>query len=795
MDAIGHDLRHAIRSLIRRPAFSALAVVTLAIGMGLNAVAFTAANAMFLKPHAGSHRPDAGWIFRTSKGDATGPLSIRDVEAVARGARSFSMVSAEGRVPLALGWNGQTEEVWSLLVTRNYFSVLDETPASGRTFGTDPGVDERAVLVSERFWKQRFGNAPLSGQMLTLNGVDFGIIGIVRVGHLGPGGIFDPDLWVPLESRFAMRLPANLEEQDHNWLTAFGRLASGATIASARGELTAIFRMAGPEKGAGGDFVRLADRHPEARSMRVFGFVGLASVGIVLLIACFNVAGLLLARSLERAREIAVRRALGAGSFRLVRQLLAENLVLAGAAGLLAVLVAFWSGALLGNFAIPAPIPQRLDLRPDLNVALYIAGLVVIAGLVPGLAPALQAMRVSVVPALKGESAGAGRPSKARNAFVMLQVAGSTMCLAVALLLVANFAAALSVDPGFEKNNALVMLVDPSLQGFSAADTRAVVNRYVESLETTPGIVAAGVGDRMSFYVGAPKVHRVASPASTCMGQDCPGAAAYKISPGYLEALGIPVIAGRGLTEQDGREVIVSAKLAADLWPGRSPLGEPLRLADTGETVEVIGVTADIKHRMMQEPPRAAIYLPLDDEDFRRSLTIIARTSGAPEALAPAARERWRALGTSLPLPSLQTMSQRLELPLWPMRTAAWFFGVCGALAVVLATVGLFGVITYAVTQRTREFGIRAAIGASSAVLRGLVMRDALRLAAPGVAAGAAVAYLVARAGGSRLSGIDADNPAIFVAVAALQLAVAAAACLLPARRAAKADPLVCLRT
>lgn len=341
------------------------------------------------------------------------------------------------------------------------------------------------------------------------------------------------------------------------------------------------------------------------------------------------------------------------------------------------------------------------------------------------------------------------------------------------------------------------MQVEPSLQGLTAAETRTIVDAFTERLAATPGVVSVGAGDRMSFYVGYAKSERIARPGSPCTDDDCPRADTYKVAPGYFDALGIPLVAGRALTAddvKDGRRAVISANLASELWPGRSPLGQPLRLAGTGETVEVVGVSADIKHRMMHEPPVRALYLPIAADDYRGALTIIARTSVPPAAIASAARDQWRALDARLPLPVMQTMTERLRLPLWPVRTGAWFFGICGALAVLLATVGLFGAIAYAAAQRTREFGIRAAIGASSSALARLVMRDAVWLAAPGVAAGLTAAWMLARAGGSRLAGVDTGDPATYATVAVLQLAVAIAACLLPARRAARVDPILCLR-
>lgn len=799
MDGLRHDLRGACRALIRRPGFSALAILTLAVGIGLNAVAFTAVNALFLTPNAGARVADAGWIFKTSRAGATGALSIAEVDLLTREARSFAAIAAEGRMPLAMAWDGHTEEVWSLLVTPNYFDVLGERPLAGRRFNAASPADSRGVLVSERFWQDRFGRADLSGQTLTLNGVDFGVVGVIAADHRGPGGLFSPDVWVPLDARHAMRLPASLDAPSQAWLVGIARLAGSTSPAAARGELQAFFSgRRGDDAGTGGNFVLFSDRHPEARALKWLGLVALSAVGIVLLIACFNVAGLLLARSLERSREMAVRRALGAGSARLVRQLLTENLVLAGLAGAAAVVVALWSGNLLGAFAVPAPIPQHIDMRPDARLLLYVAALVIIAGVLPGVAPALQALRVNVVPTLKGDSAGGGKPSRARGAFVALQVAGSTMFLAIAVLFGVSFVSTLSTDPGFEREQALVITADPSLQGFTAGETRALIDTFVEGLAATRGVVAVGSGDRMSFYVGYPKMLPVSTPGSLCTGRDCAQADSYRIATGYLEALGIPIVAGRALTADDiksGGRAVISARLASDLWPGRSAIGQALRLASTSETVEVVGIAGDIKHRMMHEVPARAVYLPITDADYRGGLTIVVRTSVPPASLAVAVRDQWRALDARLPAPVIKTMAQRLELPLWPVRTGTWFFGVCGAPAVLLATIGLFGAIAYAAAQRTREFGIRAAIGASSGMLRRLVIADALRLAVPGVALGLAAAWTVAHASGSQLPGISAEHAGVYAAVAVVQLAVALAACAIPARRAAHSNPLVCLRS
>lgn len=798
MDAFRHDLRGGLRTLIRRPAFSALAILTLAAGIGLNAVVFAAANALFLKGSAGSHLADAGWIFRTARGVQTGALSMTDVDAIARDTRTLTLVAAEGRMPLALEWQGQTDRIWALLVTRSYFDVIDERPRAGRTF-TSSDADARAVLVSERFWRDRFGDASLSGQTLTLNGVDMAIIGVIDEGHKGPGGLFSPDVWAPLDARHAMQLPASFDAPDNRWLTALARLAPGVTPAAARGELAAmISAQPGAADDAGASFVRFRDRHPEARALKWAGIIALAAVGIVLLIACFNVAGLLLARSLERTREMAVRRALGAGPMRLARMLLAESLVLSAAAGIAAVILAYWSGSLLGAFALPAPIPQRLDLRPDVTLLLFVTALVTIAGVLPALAPALQAMRVDITRALKADTAGGGRPAKTRGPFVTLQVAGSTLFLAIAVLFGATFLSALRVDTGFEDERALVIQVQPTLQGFSAGESRTLVEAYVDRLRQTSGVVSAGSGDRVSFYVGRADVARVSTIDSTCTPDDCPTADTYHVGDGYFDALGVPIAAGRALTRDDvtlGRGAVVSARLARELWPGVSPIGQPLRLALENRTVEVVGIAGDIIHRNMHEAPARAVYLPIAAGAYADAVTVVARTSHDPAAVAAAARDAWRALDARLPVPVVQTMTERLSLPLWPARVAAWFFGVCSGLAVLLATVGLFGAIAYAAAQRTREFGIRAAVGASASRLGRLVVSDGLALALPGVVLGAAGAWLLARAAGARLPGVDTGDVLLYAAVALAQLGVALAACLWPARRAARTDPIRALRS
>jgi len=807
MDWLRHDLRHALRLFARRPAFAALAVGTLALGLGVNTVAFSAVNALVFKPFRFPGAAETGWLFVATARDPLNDSSVPVFEAIAARATALDRVAAEGRVPLAYDSGGATEEIWALMVSRSYFSIVQTTPLAGRVIGgTDAAGDDIPVLVSERFWRRRLGGDREIGRLtLTLNQRPAHVIGVLRDGYQGPGGVFEPDVWVPLEARRTLALPARYEEASAGWLTLIARPKAGVTAEAIRAEVAAIAQDAGLRPRDANDAVRVAyerfaDGHPETRQMAGAAMLGLGAVGLVLLIACFNVAGLVLARSVERRRDLGIRAALGAGRWRLSRQIFTEGLVLAAAGGAAALFVASWSASLLGVFSLPAPIPQRLHFATDWRMLAYTAGIALVAAIVPALAPIRQVARADLARWLgtagAAQSGGFGQ-RRARRAFVILQVAGSNFFLAAALMAGANFLKDWQVDPGFDADHLAVMEVDPSQYAYAPERARDLADALTSRLRNAPGVRAVSITDRVSFFVGAPNTRTISLDGQDCQVVDCPRAGVYVAGPSYFDAMGIDVVAGRPLDERDSAAsgAVVISKTAADtFWPGQNAIGRSFRLQPEGDTVHVIGVAADVIHRMMTEPRQPYVYRPPAIDAYGGTFTIVARTSSDPAALLVPMQQTLHALDPRLPTKSVQTMANRMALPLWMPRTTAGFFGACGIAAALLSMIGLFGVTYFTVNQRRREFGVRFALGATRGDVRRLVMREALQIALPGMVVGLAIAVVVGVWLQSSVTRISTTDVAPFALAVLGQALVTLLASWSPASRAGRSNPLEVLR-
>ena len=806
------DLRFAWRALLERPGFSALAVLTLAIGIGVNAVTFAAIDSLLRKPFRFAGADTLGRIHTTSQNNPYGQSSLPDFQDLARETRTLEAVFAEARMPFSLRGDGPdgtpaagvAEQAWGLLVSVNYFEALRVKPRMGRLFGPgDSRGSDVPVVVSERFWSERLGGSEsIAGRTLTLNGRIFPVIGVVPDGFQGPGGFYEPDLWLPLERLDAMKLPPDLGDRKTAWLAVLGRMKPAVTPAQARADLHGIMAQlaaAYPATNAGRGiaFTPVVEGVPEMRLIARLGWIGLGIVAIVLLIACFNVAGLLLARASERQREIGVRAALGATQGRILRQLLTEGLLLASVSGLLALIVAAWSAGLLSAFSLPSPIPQRLHIGLDARLAAFTLALVFAAGVLPALAPALQAARADLLRALRRESARGPRPSRARNAFVIAQVAGSTLLLAAALLFVRNFLNTSRVEPGFDIDRTLVLELTPTTYGYDDTRARTFFEQLAGRVGALPGIRHVALGDRAPFSVGFQTLVDVSATNDDCAATACRTAVEGGISPGYFAALGNPLRAGREITDQEYRGgaavAVVNETMASALWPAGGAIGQWVRMGKDGRLVQIVGVSADITHQYLSSDRRWYLYRPLRPSEFRGRIAMVMRTAADPLAHAAAVQQQVHALDPDLPAAAKSTR-ERLELPLWPARTAARFFLVCGSLALILASVGLFGVTCYTVSQRTREFGVRMALGATPARVVRLVLREGLTLSLPGVALGIVGALLAMRLATRLLSGVGAGDPLTYVFAAAAQGAVALAACALPAIRATRSDPMGALR-
>jgi predicted permease len=464
--------------------------------------------------------------------------------------------------------------------------------------------------------------------------------------------------------------------------------------------------------------------------------------------------------------------------------------------GIASLIVASWSERLLGSFSLPSPIPQRLNFQVDGLVIGYTVVLVIIAGVLPALLPALQATRTNLVRSIQSESGGGTRRSRTRNAFVMTQVAGSTLFMVAALLFVRSFVNTATTDPGFDTETTLVLQLSPGSYGYDEDRARILFDDLRSRLSALPGVGTASFADRVPFYVGYPNVQEYSHDGTDCSIADCRRATVYAAGVDHFAALGIPILAGRDFSPQDlatGSGIVVSRHLADQLWPDGA-IGRSLRVGTTGEPATVIGVAADIKHRNMAEAPGAYIYRPLRQGDYARGLSVIVRTDGELATMMPMIREQVRALDPNLPSASLATMEERMQMPLWPSRTAAGFLTICAALAVVLGSIGLFGVMYFAVSQRTREFGIRSALGATRRRVITLVLNEGLRLTVPGVVVGAIGGYIAGRLLSRLLFGVSPADPFTFAATATIELAVALLASALPAYRAMRVDPLTALR-
>lgn len=768
--------------------------------MGLNALVFTAINALLLKGNAMSDVDGAAWIVTTTPQGGIDESSLEELSRVAAATHGVMDVAAFGRLPLAWRRGAASDPVWAQLVSADYFRLVGVATIAGRlpVFRTT-GPPE--IAVAERFWRQQLAAAPIGDVRLTLNGVEHAAVGVIPEHFRGPSGTFAPEIWTPLERWRELGLPETLGAADHRWLGIAGRISAGVSVAEVQTRVAAAAAHLASERpgthaGRGARVMLIRDGHPDLRTVASIAAVAMAGTGLVLLLACFNLAGLLIARGVERQKEMGIRAAIGAGTRRLLRQLVIEGLVLSAASGIVTLVIAAWGQSLLSAFALPAPIPQRIDLSLDATTVAFVFALVLVAGVLPGLVPALHAARVDLVRALAARGGGSSRPSRARRALILTQVAGSAALLTGAALFVQSAARLADADPGFERTQAIVMALEPSLQGYDSTRARLLTDRIADRVRAEPGIVDVTVADRIPFYIGYPRLTPVARAPGQCVGAACPSLTTYAVGAGFFRTLGIPLLAGRELDRSTPpASVIVSETFARTWWPDASALDHVLYLGKESLPHLVIGVARDTRHRSLTDAtPTPVLYVPLAAADFTGAVTLVARTDRAPGSLVKPAADAARSVDPGVPLQSVATMAERLRLPQWPAQTAMTFFAVCGGLALLLATIGLFAVVSHIVSQRTREFGVRLALGATRTMLLREVILSGARLVVPGTAAGLLIAVGASYWAAATLRGADVATPAICLAVALLQIGIALAACLVPARRAARVDPLISLR-
>lgn len=827
MSGLWGDIRFAARSMIKHRSFTSTALVTLALGIGLNTSVFCLINGLLFRP-VPLHQPERLVdVYTNGPGGLAQYMGMAypDFESL-QAAKTLSGITADVSVPMVIDPGENAHYSMGFLVTGEYFTVLGVDAAVGRVLTPDdarPGAEPVAVLEFDA-WRRSFGSDPsVVGRTVRINGQPVTIVGVAEPGFKGMSKPVVPAAWLPLtperldlvfaalfgdEEAATNPLLQDLMTDRHlPWVTPTARLAPGASIEQARAEISGIGeRLAKTFPDTNADRKLIVVPTNDGRTIQGMNPVLLLSagmalglVGLVLLIACTNVASLVLARSAGRQREIATRMSLGAGRRRLVRQLLVESLVLALLGGVGGLLLAWLSNRILSSIRLlhlPIPVDFDLDLALDGRVILFTLGAAVLTTVVFGLIPALRTVRLDPATWLR-YGVGARASRRLHQVLVVAQVAFSVVLLIAAGLTLRSVVNARQIDPGFEPDGVVVAHFSPRFQGYGVSETRSLLERLDGEIGALPGVRSVSWTDwlPLSWFVTDGRV----APESEwgTDEEDWHSAVTMTAAPGYFEILGIDVLRGRGFTRQDRANAlpvtVVNEELARRYWPGKVPLGKRLRVAGDEREYEVVGVVPTGKYRTLGEDPQPALYRAAAQRPIG-SPTLVAKVDGDPAAAVAAIRLAVRRVDPALVMSGLETLDQAASNSLLLARSGALVFGLLGLLGLLLAAVGIYGLIAFTVSQRTHEIGIRMAMGASRRDVTRMVVREGLRLTGVGLFLGLAGAALVTRVLRAVLYGISPTDPLTFGAVTLLLCLVAVAASLDPAHRAAAVDPQTALR-
>jgi predicted permease len=812
------DVRYAVRLLRKQPGFAAAAVVTLALGIGANTAIFSLVNAALLQrlPVADGDRLAAIY-----SGAASTALSYPDYVALRDGNRTLDGLAAWANISVSVNADGATDLVRGGIVSGNFFELLGVASGRGRLLSAQDDVTpggHRVAVIGHDLWRTRFASrADVIGREMALNGQPFTIVGVAPPGFHGPRLGTVLQLYVPMMMQPVVRPPSggysgerdpDLLTKPMGWLSAIGRLRDGVTLTQAAGELSALATAAArtPQNPVQLSLVPVDDGDPvDHGRVRSAAWLLGGVVGVVLLIACANIANLLLSRNASRQREIAVRLAVGASRARLVRQLLTESVVLAGIGGGAGVGLA-WLAIQALQAAPPPPmaLPLALEVSLDRPVLFFSLALSVATGLAFGVAPAVTASRAGLVTILK-QGLGGRRPTgsrfEVRQLLVVAQVALSLVLLIAAGLFVRSLQSAQAIDPGLDVARVLSAPLNINLLRYTTVQGREFYARAVARIGQVPGVESASVA-RVAVMTGSARrlplmIEGQAGSSADGRVTDGPRVDTNVVGSGFFSTLGIALLSGRDFTHEDieGRPLvaIVNETTAKRYFGGDTPLGRRVRFGPNGPWREIVGVARDSTYRRLGEGALPAAYLPLS-QNHETGMTLYVRAAVPPASLVAAIRRELQALEPNLPVPNTQTMGETIGASLYPARLGAWLLGGFGVLALMLAAVGVYGVLSFAIAQRTRELGIRLALGADTRSLFALVLRYGMRMVAIGIAVGLAVGFAGARSLESMLYGVSGWDAATFVTVTVVLAAAALAACAIPARRAMRADPMAPLR-
>jgi predicted permease len=812
------DIQYGVRMLLKNPGVTLVAVITLALGIGANTAIFSGVNAFLMRPLPVTRPNEVIRLMEVAgDGEVSDEFSYPDFLDYRAQSSSFAGLAAEDMAPAAIDTENQNDVIWGQVVSANYFDVVQIQPLLGRTFA--PDEDKTAggspvLVVSHSLWQRRFGGDPnIVGRKVRLNNRQYEVIGVAPDGFTGTKFALALDFWTPISMAEELRrAPKLLEDRGSHWMNVIGRIKSGVSFDQASAENSAIAKRineAYPNNRSSDTQARvmteLDGRFEDMGSVfRSGGAIAMAIVGLILLIACANVANLMLARAAARRKEIGIRLALGANRVRLIRQLLTESLLLSVLGGGLGLLLAFWVTDLMEGFV---PVLEYTILRDffalDSRALIFTAVVSLSTGLIFGLAPAWHSSNPEVVPVLKGlpETQRRGRFSRfsLRNSLVVAQVALSLVVLVCGALFIKSFRQAQTMDPGFNNPNGLIVTLSPQLVGYDNERARNFYRQLVERTSSLPGVEAAGMTRLMPLGDSSNSNGPVLKEGETLpRGSSGRTIMTNVIGPGFLKAMQIPFVEGRDFDERDTPKtqgvVIVNQRMAETLWPGESAVGKRIFVGtESREPLEVIGVVKTGKYRSLAEEPRSFFYYSMTQ--FRPgTMSLVVRGNVDPRGLVGSIRNEVQTLDRSVPISAVKTMSEHLTYALWAPNMAASFSLAFGVLAILLSAVGLYSVMAYVVSQRTREVGIRMALGADRMHVLKMITKQGMWLAGVGVAIGVLLSLALVRVLSSVLIGVTGYDVGIFVIVPLLLGAVAFIACYLPARRATKVDPLVALR-
>jgi len=806
------DVRYGARMLRRSPGFTLVAVLTLALGIGANTTIFSYVNVLLLRPPSGVPAPDrllAVWNRLPDGGYMQ--YSYPDYVYYRDHNQAFSGLAAYSSDGERVSWRvgGETELIEGQLVSGNFFSVLGVKPALGRAFLPEEDqipLRNPVVVLNHTFWQQRLGSdVGVIGRTLTLNGNSFSVVGVTPANFSGIETGFAPDFWVPVMMQHqispAMDLLAN---RTGYWLFVAGRTKPGLTPEQAQADLGVLEKQlaqAYPQSNKGWDaaVMSIVGVPAEFREFAVpFTALLMTVVGFVLLIACANIANLLLARASRRSREIAIRSALGAGRGRIIRQMLTESALLSLAAGVVALWLAVLAGPLLLKLKPPMLSFIDIQLALDWRVLTFTLFVSLVAGFAFGVAPALRSSKVDVVSRLKDETAGSPGRSRLRNVLVTGQVAVCTVLLIGGGLCLRSLMSAGSVDPGFQVNNRLMVSLDLEILGYSESRGRAFYDQLVEDVKALPGVRSASVANHLPLGFA-----RMATAVAIDGYQPAPGRRGIPVDftgvgPGYFQTMGTSLRRGREFSPLDTHTspgvAIINEAMAQRYWPGQDPIGKKITLAyGKRQSLEIVGVAATGKYRNLREESQLFMFRPFA-QLYEPVAVLVVQTAGDPKPTLATVEREIHTLDANLPVVDAETLAQYMSIPLFVPRITGTLLGIFGLLALLLAAVGLSGVVAYFVSLRTREIGIHLALGAERRDVLKLVVRQGMRLSLVGVVIGLVTALGVSRVLSSLLYGIRPTDPITYISVAFVLTAVTLLASYLPARRATKVDPMVALR-